>query len=160
MFKAGLLAQLAILLLLLLSIQAGNIPYIGFIFKGAGYMMKAIKTVLKNLKDKSKQIKVHVVPKFSRPVNLATDALSKVQEQVGDYSTLVVGLTTLRAPQCMEDLIAGLASFNPYTGMSLSALSARMLFLACPRSPTNAFGSNGTDSKLHRGGPCQCDQPD
>lgn len=109
--------------------------------------MKAIKTVLKKLKDQAKKIKDQVVPKFSRQVNLAVEVLSKVQEQVGDYSTLVVGLTTLRAPQCMEEMITGLASFNPYTGTYTNVLPC------LPRSPTNAFGSNGTNSNLHQGGP-------
>ena len=58
-------------------------------------MMKAVKTVLKKLKDAAKKIKDKVVPKFSRPLDRATNALGVVQGSLDDYSTLIIGLTTL-----------------------------------------------------------------
>lgn len=85
--------------------------------------MTLVKKLLKVLKDNSKEVKDDVIPKLEKPLEDAQVELLARKVQLEGYATLVVALTTLRTPQCMEDMIVNLMSFGKSSCISLSVMN-------------------------------------
>lgn len=96
-----------------------RIPYVGpTLFKGLHLMMKALKTVTTNISNFTKKVADEVLPKLRVPLDTLTNTLGSLQGKLNDFSSVVVGVTTLRTPQCMEELIVNLIEFDPYQVLS------------------------------------------
>ena len=103
---------------------AVTIPYVGIgFFKPLSLVMKLVEKLLKVLKDNSKRVKDEVIPKLEEPLEDAQVELLAVKVQLEGYATLVVALTTLRTPQCMEDMIVNLMSFGKSSCISLPVMN-------------------------------------
>ena len=103
---------------------AVKIPYVGIpFFKPLELVMTLVEKLLKVLKDNSKRVKDDVIPKLEKPPEDAQVELLARKVQLEGYATLVVALTTLRTPQCMEDMIVNLMSFGKSSCISLSVMN-------------------------------------
>ena len=103
---------------------AVKIPYVGIpFFKPLELVMTLVEKLLKVLKDNSKRVKDDVIPKLEKPLEDAQVELLARKVQLEGYATLVVALTTLRTPQCMEDMIVNLMSFGKSSCISLSVMN-------------------------------------
>ena len=80
--------------------------------------MTALKTLFTNMRNYSKRVVDEVFPRLRRPLDTLTNTLGLLQGKLNDFSSLVVGVTTLRTPQCMEELIVNLIEFDPYQVLS------------------------------------------
>lgn len=81
-------------------------------------MMKALKTIFTTIRNFTKRVADDVLPKLRTPLDRVTNTLGTLQSNLNDFASIVVGVTTLRTPQCMEELITSLSGFDPYHVLS------------------------------------------
>lgn len=101
--------------------------------------MVAVEQILKRMEDGASEVKKRIEDNFEPPLGecmisntftlqfwtitvgsyisktgTALEKISNAKEQLNDYASVIIALTTLRTPQCMEDMITSLLSFDPY----------------------------------------------
>jgi len=81
-------------------------------------VMTALRTLFTNIRTYSSRVVNQIFPNLRLPLDTVTNTLGTLQDNLNDFASVVVGVTTLRTPQCMEELIVNLIEFDPYQVLS------------------------------------------